>query len=226
MTKDTEIYLKLRADILTMAISPGVRLVEEEICRRFSATRTPVRHALRRLQQEGLVLAEPYCGCKIRQIDVIEGQQILEIREVLEGLAARIIATSAVSADIDSLAELAGRVDTYAVNGNWAAYFDADRVFHDTVIKCSGNAKLFDILEVTGFQLRCFALYDRYLLAIVSAIHRADASGGHRHSALVSAMASRDPDKAERMMREHIREARLIIADAASMAGPGFESTP
>jgi len=58
VTKDVRIYEDLRAQILRNVFRPGVRLVEEDICRQYSATRTPVRSALNRLEQDGLWVAE------------------------------------------------------------------------------------------------------------------------------------------------------------------------
>ena len=67
-TKDAQVYQYLRRRILRHSLRPGERLREEELCRQLKVTRTPLRLALRRLEHEKLVVGEPFCGCRVREV--------------------------------------------------------------------------------------------------------------------------------------------------------------
>jgi DNA-binding GntR family transcriptional regulator len=216
VTKDIRIYEELRQQILGRALRPGIRLVEDDICRQFGVTRTPVRQALRRLEQEGLVVNEPYCGSRIREITTEEFGELFDVREMLEGLAARNIASGGNDTNFAELARLANRVDDAATKNDWSRYFEADRYFHEAIVSLSGNRKLTEIMTVSSFQLRSFAFYDRYLLDIISRVRAVEQQGSGRHRALVAIIESGDPDQAEQAVRKHIRDAKILVESAVA----------
>jgi len=105
VTKDHEVYQSLRVGILTNKYSPGEALREEDLCAQMNITRTPLRLALRRLEQEQLVTNEPFRGCRVREVTTDELEPLFDVREVLEGLAARNVA---IKKDAAGLAVLRG----------------------------------------------------------------------------------------------------------------------
>jgi DNA-binding GntR family transcriptional regulator len=218
--KDAKIYEELRSQILRNKFRPGGRLVEEDICRQLGVTRTPVRHALKRLEQEGLVINEPYCGCRIREITLLEASEYFDVREVLEGLAARNVAKANSSEDISELNRLAGVVDDAAFADDWSRYFEADRYFHETLVQLSKNQKLIEIMTISSFLLRSFALYDRYLLDIVGRLRELEVEGIYTHRSLAASLAGGDPDRAEEAVRKHIYMAKELMEHSAKRGNP------
>lgn len=224
-TKDAQLYSALRSQILNHAYRPGDRLVEEDICRRYTMTRTPVRRALSKLEQEGLVVSQPFAGCHVRELAVDEIGRLFEIREVLEGLAARNAALRATPDDLRELRDLAQAVDQAAVTGDWPAYFERDRNFHQRLVACSGNANLIEILEVSSFHIRSFALYDLYLDNVVSAIKQLGEAQAAKHVGLALVLESRHADAAEVAVREHIRMGSRMILGSIEHSDQGRTGT-
>ncbi|MBW1818460.1 MAG: GntR family transcriptional regulator, partial [Deltaproteobacteria bacterium] len=84
-----KVYDVIRNDILNNRIRPGTRLVETQLAKQINTSRTPVREALHMLEMEGLLVSTPRVGYKVKQIEWVEIEEIVEIRIVNEILAAR-----------------------------------------------------------------------------------------------------------------------------------------
>ena len=104
MSQTVTALLELRELILGGELSPGQRLSELAVVERLGVSRTPVRAALARLQEEGLVEAIPSGGYAVRAFSEQEVNEAIELRGVLEGLAARLAAEK--GADVQALAAL------------------------------------------------------------------------------------------------------------------------
>ncbi len=213
-TKDQEVYLYLRERILHNRFRPGERLREEELCRQLNVTRTPLRSALRRLEHERLIVGEPYRGCRVREVRREEIGPLFDMREVLEGLAARNIALERDAAALAALHEMAQKCDESEENEDWMRFFPQDKDFHWELVQRSNNEKLVEVIEVYSFQLRTFALHDRYLLHVVEQLRARAQELKHNHRDLVAVMAAGDADEAEAKMRRHIRDAKEIVINA------------
>lgn len=213
-TKDQQVYQYLRRQILRNGFRPGEPLREEELCRQLKVTRTPLRSALRRLEHERLVVGEPYRGCRVREVIGEEIGPLFDLREVLEGLAARNVALQHEAKALAVLREMAQQCDEAEDNEDWMTFFQQDRDFHWEMVQRSGNEKLMEVIEVNSFQLRTFALHDRYLLYVVEQLRARAHELKYNHRALVKAMASGDAEAAENAVRRHIRDAKDIVLQA------------
>ena len=209
-TKDTEVYQQLRRWILDGNIRPGERLIEQDLCDRFALTRTPLRAALARLCQDHLLVNEPYRGCVLRQLDENELGEAFDLREVLEGLAARIVSEHALDEQLEALAGLALEADRSAQEQDWATYFKLDNTFHSSLIKASGNSQLIDLLEIKHFQIGTAILPVQLSLA-----HSLNQNARARnHRPVMEAIISRDPVMAEVSARDHIIQAKTLVLNA------------
>lgn len=106
-----QIVESLRRAIIEGDLAPGTRLVERELCDRFSVSRGPVREALRQLSAEGLVKHEPHRGPTVERITEQDVRDLYRLRGCLEGLAGESFAERATDADIARLREAAQRVE-------------------------------------------------------------------------------------------------------------------
>lgn len=214
ITKDHEIYSSLRSHILNNKYSPGQALREEELCRQMNTTRTPLRLALRRLAQEQLVTNEPFCGCHVREITMEEFGPLFDIREVLEGLAARNVAVKNDAASIAALRDIAKDCDKMQKDQQWLSYFEHDKIFHRKLIEQAGNFKLTEIMEVCDFQLGTFSLHTRYLLHVVKQISDRAHEFRRNHSDLVDVLESGDGALAEEKFRSHVCGSKEVVMTA------------
>ncbi|NVO12748.1 MAG: GntR family transcriptional regulator [Rhodoplanes sp.] len=196
--------------IVQGTLKSGQKLSEPDIAKRFRTSRSPVREALRRLEQLGLVVIEPRRGASVKAPNERDIADMLAIREALEGMAARLAAERADDEDITRLRACA--VDP----GNEDDEDDPDLAlvdFHEAVILAARNPALQAMLRGS---LNLF----RMVRSIPADHHARKALAAGEHMAILEAIAARDPDAAEAAARKHIRTMRdqLLGADGIALA--------
>lgn len=200
----TSVYQQFRDKMMALEIKPGSRLIEEDIAKEMGVGRTPVREALLRLQGEGLLKRSG--GWVVLEIEPSMVDETFECRLAIEGYATRLAAERATEEDIAGLraiAELMASNTMSRVEEN-----KQNRLFHETIVKISGNKIFHQIYERTQFpywNLRTPVIF----------FSKADAESVHKmHSEIIDAIAARDADKAERLAREHIQATFHIVREA------------
>jgi DNA-binding GntR family transcriptional regulator len=196
-------YEELRQAIVSGELLPGERLLEEELSARLGLGRGAVRMALVRLEHDGLVERERHRGARVRRVSEDEAVEILEARAALEGLAARHAATTADQAAIDGLREIVAEMRRLREAGDLLGLSNVNARLHAGILEASGHEttkRLSRTLssQIVRFQFRTVLLPGRPELSFAE------------HSAIVEAIAARDPDAAERAMQQHL----LRVADA------------
>jgi DNA-binding GntR family transcriptional regulator len=197
-----DVYQWLRKYVAELASknTEPVSLREADLARRLGVSRTPVREALNRLQQEGVVEVEPRRGAKVFPPSEDEYLCWLEIREVMEGAAARRAAENRSEAALAELRRLCDVFDDADPEADPAKYFEANARFHELILEQSGAAIL----------LRLGRAYDYFS----SGRHRATQHLGRlkhsldEHRRLVDAIAKRNGALAEKLARAHVRNLR------------------
>ncbi len=99
-----QVYEYLRARIVDGSLSPGARIVERALTS-LGVSRTPIREALKRLEQDGLVVCLPHRGYRVRSASAEDGRRVYEVRRALEGLAGELAAERATPEDLNSMRE-------------------------------------------------------------------------------------------------------------------------
>lgn len=199
-------YEQLREMVVTGEVSMEKPLVERSISKKLSMSRTPIKHALSRLQQEGLIRIVPRHGVFPVILSYHEYQHTLAIREVLEGLAARLSVEHFSNANLRELRrifdELGDIRDVDKVGHEQFAL--ANVAFHQKILQTSNNPKLFETVQ---------NLYDHLSLVRLKTIEITGrrSLSVDEHEAIMSALEKRDPDRAEQTMRDHIRTLKKDI---------------
>ncbi|MEA9986531.1 MULTISPECIES: GntR family transcriptional regulator [Subtercola] len=191
------IYERLRAGILSLDMTPGERLTERGLETELSASRTPVRAALTRLEAEGLMQRDGR-GWMVAPIDLAETRDLLEYREIIEAAAIGLAISRATDAELASLDLMLEAVDP---SGPGEEVLRAGTDFHVEVARLSQNPFL--VAAATGSMTR---LARTRWLEVQTEASRAHSRDGHR--AIVAAMRQRDALTAERLAVEHIRQTR------------------
>jgi DNA-binding GntR family transcriptional regulator len=200
---------RLRADILSGVYGPGDRLVERRLAHRFGVSHIPLREALARLVEEGLVVRPPRRGARVASLSPRMLDEVSSLRVVLEQFAVRRlegrftpVARAELQAIVDAMVRAAEQHDLALVH-------ELDQQFHEYLWRLTDHALL---MEVAG-QLR----------GRVTHFYRAAAAplgpdGLRRHAEthqeLLDVIASGDLRAAEQAMEQHIRAAAQRIADA------------
>ncbi len=197
-TEDSDPYAKLLEAIDTGEYAPGARLIETELAGRLGVSRTPVRNALSRLEAQGIAARDKRGGLVVASLDYDQLGELYALREMAEGLAARLAARHASPAEIAILNELveADRART----GDAVALSRANKVFHHQLHRASHNRYL---IEMLGTMRRSLALLSGTTLASPGRGRESIAE----HEEIVAAIAARDEDAAEQAARRHIANA-------------------
>jgi len=197
----------LRRDIVLTRLAPGETLSEAATADRLRLGKAPIRAALARLAEEGLVQAVPRRGWVVSLVTVRDIHEVFDLRLLLEPEAARRAAGR-----IDTTA--LGRLDAVCAAGyrpgdpdSALGFLDANRAFHVAVAELSGNARL---------ARQIGRLLDESTRMLVLGLSRRDRSGemAHEHRALTEALAAGDPVAAAAIMQEQVAASRAMVLAA------------
>jgi DNA-binding GntR family transcriptional regulator len=193
----------IRKAILSGRLAPGERLIEDELAQQLQASRTPIREALLRLSTDGLVDMSRNRGATVRLYEPEEIGELYEMRALLEGYAARHAAGRIAKAGFAALEESIERSRAIAGDrdGDIEELGEQNLHFHDTIISLARSPQLESMIAQVRVLPLVYQVYAWY-----SPVER-DSSVQY-HERIVRALRSRDADRADAVMREHVLEAR------------------
>ncbi len=207
------IVQRLEAAIMSGELGPGSRVREQTLARALGVSRGPLREAIRRLEGRKLIQRTPNRGPQVASLSQRDLVEILVVREALEGIACRIAAEVMTDKEIAELTAVLDRHGQSAELRRGTAYYQEARDFdfHYRIVKGSRITRLVELL--------CGDLYDllRVYRYHASAVRGRARQAYAEHRGILAAIAARDPERAEALMREHIRHARENVEK-------GFES--
>lgn len=194
----------LRLAIHHGELTPGQRLVEAELAKRYRTSRGTVREALVLLINEGLVSRERNRGAQVRPVSLAEAIEITEVRAMLEGLCAGKAARAITANERRQLRAIGRRMNEAAHIGDILGYGRLSQQVHIFIREIAAQETVSGVLE----RLRCQSV--RYQFQVTLLPGRA-ALGAREHSAIIDAVCSRDPDTAEHVMRTHIESVAGVL---------------
>ena len=198
-TLRSRVSREVRQMIIAGELRPGERLLQQQLAKRFGVSQSVTREALLEAQFSGLVISANGAGASVADINIDQLMQAYEVREMLEGLAARLCCQRAAPADVRELTELAHQVHALGVAGNDRERARLDRHFHERIIAICGNgvvARLSDGYHVVRLVVLREVPHDGVL---------AD------HLQIVEAIRVGDEAAAESAARQHVVSARDLI---------------
>jgi DNA-binding GntR family transcriptional regulator len=189
----------VRRLILSGELKPGTRLTQQHLAKRFGVAQSVVRESLLELQASGLVRSVDNLGIFVSDLDTHALIHAYFIREVLEGLAARLCCERASRADIRDMYEMVERLHALALEGRMTERGTIDRQFHHRTILISGNPILANMTD--SYQM----------LNMVVQVGRDHEFIRQEHRNIVQAIEQGKADEAERAARTHVAGARAAI---------------
>jgi len=195
---------RLRKAIVEGAVPAGSKISEPELAREYGVSRGPLREAIGRLEACNLVSRRANVGARVVSLSVNDLLELYDVREALEATAARLAAERMTDEEIGELRVLLEDHRERAEVKGGLAYFqrEGDLDFHYRIVQGSKNARLVGLLCNDLYHL--VRMY-RYQFGMASPRAK-PAFAEHEH--IVDAIAGRDPQLAELLMRRHIRAAR------------------
>ncbi len=188
---------RLMEAIRSGTLKPGERLVETSLASRLQVSRGPLREALKALEANHLVESRRGRGTYVRAVKPDEVAQMVAVRAMLEGLAARLVAINATPAMVEQLERLHRRIEIAARAGETAEWRDLDWSFHELVCTYSRNAFLLASWRSISNLVRIYLhQHPSYVTNIESILNN--------HVSFMAAIASKNPDRAEAVFRTTI----------------------
>ena len=213
-TKSDLAYTRLRGLILSGDLAPGAVLPQGALARTIGISTTPLREALRRLKQEGLVDLDAHRDARVRPLDATEARDLLELRASLDPLAASLAAERRTDADVADVRAALDGLDALP-NHPSAAQLESHHRFHAAIHRASHNALLVETLE--GLWVKTDR-YRRHGLEAGRSDEERDARATE-HRRLFEAVRDGDADTAAELMRRHV-ETSLGARSADRLAAP------
>jgi len=197
---DQKAYLILKNMIIDRKLLPGDKIPQEKLARELGISRTPLVSAIKYLEHEKLVEAKPRRGYFVRFFTMQQMVSIFELREVLEGLAARRAAHNITDPQIDRLNNFFQQFNPSSNISDYKAYSREDRSFHNFIIDVSAREFLKSILQT--YNIISFS----YQVISSEGLVRTPNETIHEHLAVIRAIGDRDSDAAENLMRTHFKK--------------------
>lgn len=141
------VFNTLRQGILTGELKPGERLTEIHLAKRLGVSRTPIREAIRMLEQDGLVTMMPRKGAEVSRISGKDLQDVLDVRLVLDSLATRLACERITDEEKVALSKAAQGFVNATKTGDITRIAKADVEFHDVILKASDNKRLIQMVN-------------------------------------------------------------------------------
>jgi DNA-binding GntR family transcriptional regulator len=173
-----------------------IRLDERRLAQDFGISRTPVREAIAQLEREGFVRSVPRRGVYVVRKSKREAIELITAWAALESMAARLITERASDEEIAALRRMFATFDNGAVRAHLDEYSEVNIVFHQTIIRMSGNTMLINLAENLFTHMRMIRR------KTIGEKDRADRSiRDHMH--IIEALEARDTTRAETLVRDH-----------------------
>lgn len=214
----SQVYEWLYAALVSMRLTPGMRLSEVETARALDASRTPVREAFIRLAEAGLIEVRPHRGTFVAKLDRKRMLEARFIREALEVAVATRLAEAGAApgreAAIEACRDLLERMRRLAEARDSLAFNEADDTFHQALAEATGYPRIAALVkaeEAHGVRIRVLSLKREETYARII----------REHAAILDAVEARDPAAATAAVRAHLNNIHTFIAEA-SAAHPDF----
>ena len=218
---------QLRSAIMYGVFAPGTQLGEAELAARFAVSRGPLREAMQRLVQEGLLRGERHRGLFVIDLDAADVRDIYLARLAIERMACQLIMNGNRGEAVARLSEALLNLVTAAESRDRNAMSDADQAFHQTLVSCSGNSRLERMAQTLLVETRmCLAALQEHYPEPDELVTE--------HRALVDAISDGDEELLLGLIEAHMRSRssdscrprRSPWRSEAWPPAPGFHATP
>lgn len=205
------VHHELKRRLTLWEYLPGTRMGEEALAAEFGVSRTPVRDALRRLEQEGFLEdTEGWTGYRVRKPDLPRIEELYEVRLSLEQAAVRRLASAPASPEIDELLTAWQPPKGGSVEAD-PDLVHADEAFHETLARLAGNRTLYTMLCSIDEHIRVIRTNDFLTPKRISTTYK-------QHRGILLAVRKGDPELAAGRLSAHIQESQTYVRDAAARA--------
>lgn len=205
-------YQALRDSILSGELSPGERLVETQLAEKLQVSRTPIREAMRQLQREELLTADPNGGLRVIEVSTTDAIHLYECRIALETLAVAGACVNATSAQLATLQSYVAQAELLTQNDltdstetiNSIKLLDLDHQFHRLIAESSGNKWLVSLLDQVFDKMALLRTHTTRHNPMVLEIRV-------EHQLIYETIAQRNVEAATKAIRSHLSASKKRV---------------
>ena len=199
---DDKVYSQIKEAILDCVLPPGAPLIETRLAEELGVSRTPMRKAIARLEQEGFVTADSSKGYNVAEISLQDIKEIYQLREILECHLVRETAKQFTQEELDEIESALRAADEALEQGDYPGFLAANRAFHHAFDRKYGNQRISDMLanldeHVYRALMSEFRSLESKMLAL---------SSYGEHKLILKAIREGDVESALSSMRDHLRQ--------------------
>jgi DNA-binding GntR family transcriptional regulator len=205
-----EVHRQILMAISGGGIAPSERIVQEELAETLQISRTPVREALLRLEQEGILVTSGRGGFMLRQISPQEVRDIYEARFAIEGDSARVLSERQDERTFQNIAEVIRLEEQQGHVSTPSEYYEANKAIHRSFVVNAGNKYLLEMFDLMWNRSVSFHLF------ITTMDNSALTASLRSHLDLLDMIRTKSPDEAAASMRRHIADGLDLQLDAIS----------
>lgn len=198
------VFNTLREAILKGELQPGERLMELQLASKLGVSRTPIREAIRMLEQEGLAVTVPRKGAEVARMTLKDMEDVLEVRDALDELAAQMACERMTAEQLQALKDTKKEFEEILESGDVKKIADVDVRLHDIIYEATDNARLIALLgnmreQLFRYRVECLKNPENYPALIAE------------HNAIVDALEARDKVKVTEAMHEHVANQAVSV---------------
>ena len=200
------VFNTLREAILRGDLKPGERLMEIQLANKMGVSRTPIREAIRMLEQEGLAVTMPRKGAEVAKMTLKGMEDVLEIRAALDELASQLACLRITEEQLARLEQKKKDFELSLKTGNVKKIAEADVNFHDVIYEATGNPKLVIMLnnlreQIYRYRVEYIKNTDNYPILI------------KEHEAIYQSLVNRNQEEATLAIREHVENQAIAVKE-------------
>lgn len=206
------VFNTLREAILKGDLKPGERLMEIQLASQLGVSRTPIREAIRMLEQEGLAVTMPRKGAEVAKMTLKGMEDVLEIRAALDELASQLACERMTEEQLLRLEDKKVIFEKSLKLGNVKAIAEADVSFHDVIYEATGNPKLVNMLnnlreQIYRYRVEYLKNADNYPKLI------------EEHEAIYQSLVKRNKEDARQAIGEHVENQAIAVKEVIVKQG-------
>lgn len=207
-TSSDYVYFGLRDRIANKELKPKQRLLEVKIASEMGVSRTPVREALRRLANEGLVKIVPNSGARVASPSQDELESAYSVREYLENLSVELACVNGLDKRaVENIENALAAEENACGSGDIDAFLEADSAFHRIIAESGRNQVLCEHIDSIMKRTHVFVFFS-------GCFEEERRSCVAEHRAILRAIAKRDRESAQKKMKEHLLHSYKSLAAA------------